>query len=388
MACGSGLPPDSASGGPRAGDPRAEPMDNTLWAAGDVVLIDADAGPVGADGEPRGRLWRIPAAALLSATDSAPVHPEKLLEDATWLDPVAAVTLRDGALAVLESRREAEHGGRGGLDRVDPVTGAVRTIWTDARARQPVGIASAPDGSRLWVVDRSADPGGLGRPTGCVFELEPAPAGAWRTRAVVADPAFVTPGAVTITAAGRVLILDADANPHGLLGPGGLPATPGVLFALDGAGLTVLAEPRATISPVGLVARHPDELWLVDANESLDPARLGDGALFRITPVSPPPWHIVKVLDTAQPSVPGRVLVDPAGVDLTPDGRLVLADANADPLNLGADGHGRGVYGTGRGAVLLVDVSVTPPVVRVLAAGPELVTPLGVHVVRPSLRDH
>jgi hypothetical protein len=85
-----------------------------------------------------------------------------------------------------------------------------------------------------------------------------------------------------------------------------------------------------------------------------------------------------SVLDTASLGRP-RALVDPVGGDTLPDGRLVLADANADPLGLGEDGTGKGVHGTGHGAILVVDTEALT--LDVLLADERFRSPVAVRCV-------
>jgi len=76
-----------------------------------------------------------------------------------------------------------------------------------------------------------------------------------------------------------------------------------------------------------------------------------------------------------------HALVDPVGGDTLADGRLVLADANADPLDLGDDGMHKGVYGRGRGAIVVIDPDAGT--LSTLIADERFVTPLCVRRVRP-----
>ncbi len=346
--------------------------------------------------------------------------------DARWVDPADALELPDGSWLVLESRwAPADGAARGAIFRVTvedviPADDAFpeppllhvdpEPWWTDSRARQPVSLARADDGT-LFVSDREADPLGLraaepGRRTGCVFGIEVGPDGRpARTEVVAAGPELVTPGAL-LAWGPLLLLLDADANPRGQLAPDGRPATPGVLFDLvhlagDSLGPRrphTLLECEGTTSPIGLIARDKaghapawvPELFLVDANWGTAPEELGDGALFRVD------FERVAVPDEDQVAhglrcslrpaadtlaLGAHALVDPAYGDMLPDGRLVLADANADPRGLGSDGTGKGVYGTGHGAIFVWDPA-RPAALELLAADATLVTPVAVRVLR------
>jgi hypothetical protein len=184
----------------------------------------------------------------------------------------------------------------------------------------------------------------------------------------------VTPGALLLAADGRLLLMDADANPQGVRLADGRAATPGVLYELRPDGPATLLQPQHTVSPVAFIERSPGEVYLVDANAGTADGMLGDGALFRLTDDG-----LELLLDSASLGRP-RALVDPVGGDSLPDGRLVLADANVDPLGLGEDGTRKGVHGTGRGALLVVDPGART--LDVLLADERFRSPVAVRRVR------
>jgi hypothetical protein len=159
----------------------------------------------------------------------------------------------------------------------------------------------------------------------------------------------------------------------------GRPATPGVLFEITPDGLKDLLEPDETVSPIALIERPPGEIYLVDANAGTQPGMLGDGAIFRLVEEDGRRW-LSRRVDSA---VLGKahLLVDPVNGDTLPDGRLIVADANADPLGLGEKDAGFGVYGKGKGAVLAIEVDGTPTVTT-LIADKAFVTPIAVRRVR------
>jgi hypothetical protein len=161
----------------------------------------------------------------------------------------------------------------------------------------------------------------------------------------------------------------------------------------------VLLECEGTTSPIALIARGSanlqthawvPELFLVDANWGTAPGVLGDGALFRVDFELAPAGDEDQVAhglrcalrpaaDTL--ALGAHALVDPAYGDVLPCGRLVLADANADPRRLGPDGTGKGVYGAAHGAIVAWDPD-RPGELGVLAADASLVTPVAVRVLR------
>lgn len=381
----------AAGCGGEGAEERARPADALPSGRPWLLVVDQDAGPPDAEGERAGGLLLCePHAGGWSAPRLALARPD-------WVDPADALELPDGSWLVLDSR----HGVPGGellgaifLVRIDwedpsaPVLHGSDAPWWMGHTRQPVALARGPDGT-VYVSDREADPLGLraaepGRRTGCVFAIRVGADGLpARTEVLAAGPQLVTPGAL-LALGPRLLLLDADANPRGLLAPDGRPATPGVLFELrEGAAPLTLLECAGTTSPIALIARRtaPPELFLVDANFGTQPGVLGDGALFRVALGEEPGAPATLSLAADTQALGAHALVDPAYGDVLDDGRLVLADANADPLRLGPDGTGKGVYGAAHGAVLAWDPD-RPGTLEVLAAGPELVTPVAVRVIR------
>lgn len=443
LACGAGN--DAPAGAPQAaaGDTRPPAPSGLL---GPLLIVDQDAGAALPDGERTGALL----IALEADADGSFAAPRLAASDPRWLDPTDALALPDGSWLVLESQWSPDGGpARGAIFRVtvERVAGeggrlsvpALRVDpepwWTDSRSRQPVALARDGQGT-LFVSDRDADPLGLrvaepGRRTGCVFGIEVGADGRpARTGVVAAGPELATPGAL-LASGPLLLLLDADANPRGLIAADGRAATPGVLFdllQLDDEDrlaprfLHVLLESEVTTSPVGLIERRPTllrdgltwrplpqdalldevhvapEVYLADANFDIAPDRLGDGALFRVeffqkefhdVPGLPARGLAARLRCVAETSVLGaHALVDPTWGCPLPDGRLAIADANADPRHLGADEGGKGVYGRGHGAVFAWDPD-RPDALEVLAASELFVTPVAVRrLAPPDGADH
>ena len=385
-----------------------------------LLIVDHDAGPELPGG---GR-----AGALLLAAPRAGggwSEPRLAAFDPGWIDPTDALELPDGSWLVLDSSWGIGYAdARGAIFRVlvdwtdatgapaEPVLhGSSSPWWSDLRARQPVALARDPDGT-LFVSDREADPLDLraaepGRRTGCVFGIEVGADGQpVRTEVVAAGPELVTPGAL-LAWGPLLLLMDADANPRGLSAPDGRPATPGVLFDLLHLGGERLAQRRphvllecaGTTSPIALIARDHGgrlapawvpELYLVDANFGTAPELLGDGALLRVDfeqtalqaedRIAHGLRSVLRLVADTR-TLGAHALVDPAYGDVLPDGRLVLADANADPRHLGPDGTGKGVYGAAHGAIVAWDPE-RPGALEVLLADATLVTPVAVRVLR------
>ena len=406
-----------------------------------LLVLDQDAGAPLADGSRAGAILQS------VQTQGGWSAPAVVATDPRWEEPTDLLQLPDGSWLLLESKwapgGEAGPEARGAIFRVPAVGAPPELWWTDERTRQPVSLVRDTEGT-LFVSDRDSDPQYLrasepGRRTGCVFGIQCAVDGRpARTAVVAAGPQLFTPGA--LLASGEFLLLmDADANPRGVRRPDGVLATPGVLFALVRLPNSDCLHPRAlfelmdsvaTVSPVGLIERHkpgaepppppagvrgeewwspgricelqitqarqrstlPD-LYLVDANFGAAEGLLGDGAILRIEFMQFLPgsleqdgWlgRIVRcdlVADTR--TLGAHALVDPTTGCCLPDGRLAIADANADPRHLGPDGTAKGVYGTAHGAVVAWDPDA-PGHLEVLLAGKDLVTPVAVRVAQPA----
>lgn len=345
-------------------------------ASGDLVVVDADGGSAAIPGEPAsersGALWHSRRAASGAFGDV-----ELLLDVPELHELIDVLPVGHGRLLLLESKAPHPDGeGAGGVWLLDTQAGRLRPWLVDPRMRQPVGLARAPDG-RLLVSDRGAVPPGAEH-AGLVFVVDarhdPADLGTEapppEAVGLLTHPDLRAPGALLVRADGRILLLDADAN------PGGHEGTPGVLFELvpDDAGSWTL-EPRLapseTTSPLGLIEGADGHLYLVDCNEARDGV-FADGALFRVDADG-----LVKLIDVHSLGRP-HVLHDPALGDALPDGRLVVADASADPLGLGPDGS-KGFNGSGPGAVLALDPQART--VETLLASPRFVTPISVRRV-------
>ena len=351
--------------------------------SGELLILDADAGAEIEGGARRGVLYRVPLK-----PDGSYGAPVVYAADDRWIEPVDVLVLPDGDALVLEQQWSSEpNPALGAVFLVKPpasdepgARASVKLLLTDARMRQPVSMARGPDGT-LWISDRQADPQGLGQDTGCVFAFPPGrkPLPATPATVAAAGRELLTPGAILRCSDGRLLLMDADSNPRGLKTVDDRPATPGVLFEITDAGLKDLLEPDETVSPIALIERAPGEIYLVDANAGTQPGMMGDGAIFQLVEDGGQ-LSLIRRLDGA---LVGRthLLVDPVGGDTLADGRLIVADANADPLGLGEKDAGFGVYGKGKGAVMAIGLD-GEPTVATLVADPAFVTPIVVRRVR------
>lgn len=357
---------------PREAPPRRAPAGRAIY------LLDMDADPFGLGGRPgavfrldlaRGALdpvassldWRAPFAAIPAPTPGALWvldfgHEQAVKEGDARPAVFFAVDLRPAAVPVR---------GRGvhGL--------GVRSLGAARGLVNPIQLAASPWG--ILVADEDADPLGLGVDTGAVFRLEDPAAEQAHPLAAGAD--LVAPTDVAIDARGRLLLLDADADPTAA-GKGG-----GALFEVDprAGAITLLAAPDFWVSPLALVPEPSGSVLVVDSNA--DPRHHGHvgGAVFRVRLDDPaardPRTGLAAVELVAAP----EEFVDPVDAIPLAPGWILVADASADPLGLGTDGTGIGFGGKGRGAVWFVSLATGRATLA--AASPALVNPAGLVAV-------
>lgn len=214
--------PDQPAGGVYVFDPYSATLDTVLTvrdhpelrypvglasgSAGEVFLIDKDANPLNLPGQP-GAVFRL---------DTATGRLRLVASSRLFSEPADALLESSGTLLIVDY--DADPSGNqpraGSLFEVDPETGSVRPIpHPDGTFVDPIGIAEA-DGRRIMIADLSANPLGLGRNTGAVFELR-------RTQGntlsvLVADSMLADPTDVVVRADGSLLITDREGNPYDL----------------------------------------------------------------------------------------------------------------------------------------------------------------------------
>lgn len=193
---------------------------------------------------------------------------------------------------------------------------------------QPVVAVLRPD-RRLYVLDRGSDPLGLGRSTGGVYLVDPSlrPADAVG-ELVFSSPLFRRPADLLLEPDGRILVLDADADP---LDRGG---SFGALFRGDpiSHNFELVSADARFQQPSSLTYDRDGTLLVLD--RTANPLGLSDttpGALFRVDPATGA-TTLVKAFDPLQ-------LPDPRAVAVLANGDYLVADSMADPGG-GADGLG------------------------------------------------
>lgn len=210
-----------------------DPSGAFLDEDGSVVVVDANADP-DSTGQPHGALFSVNPST--GAVTLRVRHP-------SFVEPVAGMSMGDGTWLVVD--RDADPEGLGGdvgtLFRVDPALETVTVLESGTFLVDPVGVTIGPDG-RWFILDESADVGGVGGDTGCVFEFLP---GANVVVPVVVNEALTSPTAIAVGSQSEIYLCDVTALARGLSGH--------VLryHPADG-GVTSYASGPALTNPVGV----------------------------------------------------------------------------------------------------------------------------------------
>jgi sugar lactone lactonase YvrE len=241
----------------------SEPVRAALWPESEteLLVLDADApGPAGGEG-----------GLFLASTRTGAVTP--IFQDSSLVEPIAFAVLDSSLCYVLD--RDADplglstgmEPGPGALYAVDLETGAGRLIASDARFVDPVDLLLHRGSGMLYIVDRSAVPGGGGF-TGGVFSVDPVSGNVmtyW-----LGDP-FHSPRCGAWGPAGELLVVERT-------------LTGGEIYHLPGDAPPVLVTSSALIQdPRGLRTTEGKRLMIVDgvANPGGDPGPTG--SLLRFT---------------------------------------------------------------------------------------------------------
>ncbi len=335
----------------------ADPLADALYRPGDLVIADLDADPGALGGHP-GAIFRMTPEGKEAALVSS---------DPAFREPVDLVFDPVGNLLVLDNAADPDgRGWKGAVFRVDRFTGKASVVLTSDRFVLPNALLLDGDG-RLFISAKRYDPEGLGGGTGCLFVYGPEQR---RLDVLASGRAFVAPGAIAFAPGGKLYFLDADANPKGYTGRGGRPNTPGVLFEVDrGTGeFHPLIEFRETVSPVGMIPLPDGRLIVIDANADVLMPGFWLGGLL----MADPSKKTCRFIHCS------REFRDPTRGDLGPDGAIYFTDSNADPLKLGPDAVGKGVQGTGPGAIWRFDLEKNT--LELLYSGKPLVNPISLKI--------
>jgi hypothetical protein len=232
----------------------------------------------------------------------------------------------------------------------------------------PAGLADpyqferAPDGS-IWIVDKNADPKGLakGKPgkTGTVWRLS---ADFKDLSIITTGPPLVAPAGIAF-ADGQAFLMDADAfrvEPYDLANEeGGIlaihpsPTPPSVVIKF-----------QSLVSPLGMHRLDDGRFLIVDVNADPNIRERIRGAIYLADPKTGKTNVFAQHPDFR----------DPVNCLAFGDGLLVV-DPNADPLQLGDDGHRISQYGgKGHGAIYYVDLQTRK--VELFAASKAFISPV------------
>ena len=335
-----------------------EPLAEALYQSGDLVVVDMDADPEGRGGFP-GALFRLsPDGAELSLISADPA----------FIEPVDVVFDPVGNLLVLDNAADPSNlGSSGAVFRVNRFTGRAEPVVVSKQFALPNALLLDEDG-RIFISEKQYDPLGLGEKTGCLMVYDPEKE---KVEVLAAGSEFVSPGAIAFAPDDKLYFMDADSNPNNYTGRNGKPNTPGVLFEVDrqtGEFRSLIAF-KDTVSPVGIVPLPDQNLIVIDANADVLEAGFWLGGLLMVDPVKGA-YRFIHC---------SKKFVDPTRGDLGPDGCVYFTDSNADPLNLGPDRAGKGVQGTGPGAVWRYDYRKNE--LTLVYSGEELVNPISLKVV-------
>lgn len=306
-------------------------------------------------------------------------------------EPLMEPLYKRGDLIVADM--DADPHGRGNfpgaLFRIDRRTREMKVICADPMFREPVDIIFDAY-NNILMLDPLADPLNIGA-KGAVFRINQY---SGRADVVLSSERFGFPNAILLGPDDKLYISDKEVDPLGSgemtgalwvydlktrkldvlaagpqfispsplafapnnklylidadANPNEYPGTPGVLFEVDIAtgAFEPLIQFSNTVSPVGIIPMEDGRFVVVDANA--DPLNLGYylGGLLMVDPVE----------KTAEFLLGSRKLMDPIRGDLGIDGALYFADGNADPKRLGPDGGEKGVEGRGHGAIWRYDM--------------------------------
>ncbi|HEY2387808.1 MAG TPA: thrombospondin type 3 repeat-containing protein [Candidatus Binatia bacterium] len=255
-------------------------------------------------------LWRRCGTALLLALVLATVV----------VRPAAAFT--NGNLLVTDDGAKT-------VFEVSRATGIAAKIVKDANIQHPFDAIVDLDGS-LIVADRGSDTGATAT-DGAIYRVS---ASTGLITATLASGApLVNPSGLVLEASGDMLVVDPDAAVNG---------SNGHVFRWRRASgdLVPLSGCRKFNNPARAVVDGSGDIFVVDADA------VGSGAVLRLDPTT---GGCVTLLHGVNGDHHG--LTEPFGIALAPDGTIVLADEEADPLELGTNTGAVFAYDFGANAV-------------------------------------
>jgi len=263
---------------------------------GDIVVADRDADPAGLGGLP-GAIFKVdPDSGALSVLATSPL----------FRNPSGVAIDARGRVVVADAG-EAYPQGKGGeaIFRFVP-GGAPEVLATSSLFEDPFGVAVDAQGGVL-VADPAADPFGSG-PSGdfgAIFRFVPGSA----PGVLATSSLFRHPRGVAFDARGRVVVADSDSDPTAMGG------SPGAIFRFrQGAAPAVLAAGSPFVDPRDVAIDARGRLVVADANANPH-STPNNGAIFRFAPGSLPSF-----LTTSS------IFLNPEGIEIDFQGRVVVAD--------------------------------------------------------------
>lgn len=325
-------------------------------------------------------------------------------------EPLMQPRYRSGDYIVVDADADPLNRGNfpGALFRLSPDGKEMNLISSDPLFCEPLDLIFDQYGN-LLVVDSMADPLELGN-QGAIFRVNRY---SGRAEVLLSSEKFGFPNALIMDSEGRIYISDKEADPHGLgksgtlwvydshndvldlvvsgpefispspivfgpddtiylidadANPNSYPGTPGVLYQIDRftGEHAPLVTFNGTVSPVGIIPLDDGRLVVIDANA--DPLKTGFylGGLVMVDPAA----------GTYEFLYGTRKFMDPIRGDLDVDGTLIFTDSSSDPLKLGRDGARKGVEGQGHGAVWRFNLKTKE--LSLVAADVRFVNPMSV----------
>ena len=308
-----------------------------------LLVVDQDAGP-----GHRGAIFQVnPATGEVSLFARSDLFhkPQDILQ------------LADRSFLVLDYGPDFE-GGK--IFRLSRDGASCERVSIPEGLTDPYQFERAPDGS-IWIVDKNADPLGLnqGQPgkTGTLWRLS---ADFQRLTVVATGPPLRAPAGIQFTKDG-VFLLDADAfrvEPYDLANPEG-----GIL-SINEAAPTVVLKFQSLVSPLGFCRLDDGRFIVIDVNADPQVRQRIRGAIY----IADPRDGTTKLFAT-HPDFRDPVNCLRHGPD------LLVVDPNADPLNLGDDGHALSQYaGKGHGGIYRVNLDTRK--VELWAASELFISPI------------
>jgi sugar lactone lactonase YvrE len=315
-----------------------------------ILVIDQDAGV-----DHRGAVF---------ALDPETRQARILVQSELFRRPQDLMQEADGSFLVLDYYDEL---GTGKIFRVSRDGARVTEVLLPPGLVDPYQFERAPDGS-IWIVDKNADPLGLGkqagRQTGTLWRLTRD----LKTLEILATgPPLMAPSGI-VFAAGEAFLMDADAFK---VLPYRFENDEGGIFRVrrHPQPLETLVRFKGLVSPLGMHRLADGRYLIVDVNADREQPKRIWGAVYRVDPKTG-----ATELFARHPE-----FRDPANCLVWRD-ELLVVDANADPLQLGDDGYTAHYGGRGRGGIYRVDLQTGKT--ELFTADPAFVSPIRLRLAR------